>query len=337
MAVRVALLGAGAVSEIVAERAYPKLSDIATVVAVVDQRAERAAAMATALGARAYSSLAEALAAEEVDAVDIRLPHPAHAAAAYEAIAAGKHVLVEKPLATDAAEAAGIVEAATKAGVVLSVAENYQFFEAVHAARRALDAGVIGEVLLVRSHRVCEVAGIWARDGWRTDATRGGGGVLLDQCTHHTNLLRTLVGDITHVHAYASTRREGWVGEDSAVVNCRFESGLIGSQFYSWGTATPEIGAEAYVYGSLGSLEVRVTYDSPGGGVVVFRPNREPEWVHTGGDYFDTFLPTVEDWVRSCAGEHAPGMTGELGVRDLRVVDAAYRSVVSGREERVLP
>src|SRR5205807_2159644 len=81
--------------------------------------------------------------------------------------------------------------------------------EPAQAARRLVDEGAIGDLLVVRAHRIAEVAGIWARDGWRTDAERGGG-VVLDQVTHFTNLLRTLVGEIVEVHAWTSTRAPGW-------------------------------------------------------------------------------------------------------------------------------
>src|SRR5205807_4669556 len=108
--------------------------------------------------------------------------------------------------------AGSIVTAARDAGVALAVAENYKFFEPAYAARRLVDEGAIGDLLVVRTHRIAKVAGIWARDGWRTDAELGGG-VVLDQVTHFTNLLRTLVGEIVEVHAWTSSRAPGWQAE----------------------------------------------------------------------------------------------------------------------------
>jgi predicted dehydrogenase len=318
--VRVALLGCGVVSEILADMAYPHLGDLATVVAAVDSREDRAAAFAARLGARPYTSLAAALAAEQVDAVDVRLPHPLHAAAALEAIAAGCHVMVEKPLAT-----------------VLAVAENYEFLPALATARQLLDAGAVGPVLVARGQRICTVEGIWMRDGWRVDSRRGGGGVLLDQGCHQVHLLRHLLGEITHVHAYASDRHPSWHGEDSVVVNCRVAGGIIAQQLYCWGTSTPQVGAEAYVYGVEGSLEIHLTYGAPGGGVVVHRPDLPGggRWELRGADYHDTFLPTLRDWLLACAGEKPAGMPGEDGLRDLAVVAAAYRSLETGAEVAV--
>lgn len=333
--VRVAIVGCGAVTGMVAERAWPELGELAEVVACVDGRLDRAESTAQRLRCPAFGSLDEALESVEIDAVDVRVPHQAHAAVALEAIGAGCHVLVEKPIATTLDEGRLVVETADAAGVVCAVAENYAFFEPIAVARRALEAGAIGEVLGVRSHRVFEIGGIRARDGWRHDAARAGGGVLVDQGCHHANLLRRMIGEIEAVHAYADDRR-GWVGEDSVSVTARFADGLIGQQLYCWGTPTPANGAEAQVYGSEGSVEIRVMYSAPGGGVVRFGPDRpEGVWLHPDADYDDTFLPTLEDWLRACRGERASRMTGREGLRDLAVVLATYESLRSGREERV--
>ena len=124
-----------------------------------------------------------------IDAADIRTPHAAHADSACDALARGWHVLVEKPLATTLAEAERIRRAAATAGRVAAVAENYPHIQAVRAARDAMAAGAVGDVLTLRSTRAFTLDGVWLRDGWR----RGGGpsgGLLLDQGTHHTSLLR---------------------------------------------------------------------------------------------------------------------------------------------------
>lgn len=337
MRLRVALVGCGVMAGMVAEGAYPAVDELAQVVATVDIRPERAEALAALLGARPYHTLADALAAEDVDAVDVRLPHPQHAGAVLQAVRAGKHVLVEKPLATTVADGVAMVREADRAGVKLAVAENYRFFGAVAAARRAIDEGAIGRLLVLRTQRVLEIGGIWGRDGWRFDASRAGGGVLMDQGCHQVNLMRALAGEITHVHAYAGDRREGWSGEDSAVVNCRFAGGLIGSQLYCWGTPTPAAGAEAYAYGTEGSIELHVTYGGGGqGGVLLQRPGPAGgTWYHQGGDYGATAVPTLSDFLEAVAEDREPAMPGRDGLVDLAVVAAAYRSTETGREEAV--
>jgi predicted dehydrogenase len=91
---RIALLGCGAIGELVARHVYARPDAPARVVAAVDARPERARAVADRLGAQAFTRLADAL--DGVDAVDVRLPHHLHVAAALEALAAGKHVLGEE-------------------------------------------------------------------------------------------------------------------------------------------------------------------------------------------------------------------------------------------------
>ncbi|HWL44444.1 MAG TPA: Gfo/Idh/MocA family oxidoreductase [Ilumatobacter sp.] len=333
---RVAVVGCGAVSAVVGERGYGALRESVELVAAIDLRIERARAVAEQTGARPYESLAQALRDEEIDAVDVRVPHRAHAAVAAEAIAAGKHVMVDKPMATSLDDARSLVSTAAAAGVVLSVAENYTFYEPVLAAARELADGTIGELVAVRTHRVAYLDDVWLADGWRLDRDAGGG-VLLDQGCHFTNILRRTVGEIEAVQAFVSTRAPRWRADDSAVVNCRFAGGLIGQQLYTFASATPAFGAEAYFYGTAGSLEIHTGYVEPTGGLVRYTPEHpDGEWLDTGRIYDETFAPTIDDWVRACRGEQAPTMSGDEGLRDLAVVLAAYRSVQTGSVEPVV-
>lgn len=333
--VRIALVGCGVVSGILVERTYPALGELASVVATVDVRAERAAAAAQALGARPFTRLADALAAGGVDGVDIRLPHGLHAPAALQAVAAGCHVLVEKPLATGIEEGASMVAAAQQAGVVLCVAENYRFLPALHEMRQLIDQGAIGTPLVVRTQRICSIDGVWNRDGWRTEGTGRQSSVLLDQGCHQAHMLRVLAGEIAAVQAVTSRRHPAWRGEDSAVMLCRFASGLAGQVALCWGSPTSVVGAEAYVYGTEGSLELHVGYGEALGALMHHHPGRSSHVDPSGASYEATFVPTVEDWLLACAGERTPGMPGIEGLRDLAVVEAAHRSAQSRREEAV--
>lgn len=335
--IRVLLVGAGAIANYAAKPVYSKLRDQARVVGVVDLNLERAQALASEFGAKPYASLAEALEKEPSEAVDVRTPHPAHHQAVMEAIAAGKHILVEKPIATSYGDALAMVTGARDAGVTLAVAENYSFFEPVRFVRDSIARGDIGELLVSRTHRAVNIDGVWIRDGWRLDAHRSGGGVLIDQGTHFVNLLRNVVGDIQEVHAYASSRKAGWVGEDSAVVNLRFFDGGIGQQLYSWGTLTSEPVVEAAFYGSEGSLEIRTGYDGPGGGVVMFRPDQPggSERILYSAEYDPSAQLLVEDFLAAIRGDSLPIMSGEEGLADLKVVCAMYESIHTGGAVRV--
>ena len=151
---RIALLGCGTLAEILADQIYPSVREAVEVVAAIDVAARAGAAIADKLGARPYGSLAEACAAGDVEAVDIRLPHHLHLEGARLAAHAGLPFLVEKPLAERIDAALEIEAIARSIGPSCGVAENYAFLAPVIAARELLAAGQIGTLLTFRP-RAC--------------------------------------------------------------------------------------------------------------------------------------------------------------------------------------
>jgi len=330
---RVALVGCGAVAEWHADNGYAALTDSVELAAVCDRRNDRAAAIAAPFGARVYKDFDDVLRDGRVEAVDLCVPHPIHASLALKALEAGKHVLVEKPIATNVADAERMVELADRRNLTLCISENYPFLEPFQRARQLIQDGEIGKLVTLRSHRIGFLSGIWLRDGWRQNADLAGGGMLLDQGCHYTNILRMLGGEIVEVSAYAATTRTDWRGEDTATLILRFASGIIGESLYCWGTRTPDVGHEAYAFGDRGSLDVAAwepalvlhRTDLPGGQQVVIE----------SGDYAGSFAFIIEDFALAAQGLRAATMPGSEGLADLRVVMAAYRSIASGRTEKV--
>ena len=299
---RIALLGCGAIGELVARDVYARPAAPARVVAAVDARPDRAHAVGDPLGARAFTRLADAL--DGVDAVDIRLPHDLHAEAALEALAAGKHVLVEKPLATARDDARTMIDAAARAGLTLAVAENYPHLRAVQQARAAL--ADIGDLLAVRTTRVFTLEAVWLRDGWRV-----GAGLLLDQGTHHTSLARQLAGEVAGVSA-AWTTGEGAV--ETLALTLHFASGVLGQALYVWGSPQDSGQAEGSAYGTRGRIDVHVDYDGDA----------------PGENYYDSHRAIVADWVAAIRDARPPLVSGAEGLRDLEVVLAARQSLDEG-------
>jgi predicted dehydrogenase len=169
-----------------AELHLPALARVEGVeaVAVMDVDRARARRVAERFGIARVHDDVEALAAD-VDLVAVCTPPAAHADAALLALAAGRHVLVEKPLTVDLAEADALVEAAE--GKVAAVGFNLRVHRQMVAAREALDAGRLGRLLLVRSHWAAGSRG----SGWRGGA---GGSALWDMGIHHLDLWRLLGG-----------------------------------------------------------------------------------------------------------------------------------------------
>lgn len=330
---RIAVLGCGALAEILAEVVYPAVADAVDVRAVVDIRPDRARRLAERLGARGHASLHEACCADDIEAVDIRLPHHLHLHGAEEAARAQLPFLVEKPLATNLRTALAIEEIACSGGPSCGVAENYAFLAPVLAARRLLAAGAIGELLIVRTARVFELGKEWRRDGWRLAPTEGAQGVIIDQATHVARLLRTVIGQPVEVHAYASSRQGGEAGPDSAAVAFRFPSGVIGTQTYCWACPTPAPPTaipELELFGSQGSISMFICYEGTGGGALLQRPGFADEWHGTGTNYYDSLADVLVEWAGAVRPGREPSCSMREGVRDAAVMSAIAESVDQG-------
>jgi predicted dehydrogenase len=329
----VGLVGCGAVADWHADHGYAHLGEVVRLAAVCDTRADRAEALAGRYAARVFTDLAALLADPTIDGVDLCVPHHLHAPLALQALAAGKHVLVEKPIATTVEDAEKMVALARANGRTLCVSEQYPFSPPFRRARDLIREGEIGQLVTVRTHRVGYIGGIWLKDGWRQNATIAGGGMLLDQGCHYTNIARLMAGEVESVAAFTTTTRSDWVGEDTATLILRFKSGLIGEALYAWGTKTSNVGAECYVYGERGHLRV----DSGAPSLVLYRPDLPDgrKTILAEPQDMRVFASIVEDWALSALGRRQPTMPGTEGLADLRVVAAAYRSAQSGRIEPV--
>jgi predicted dehydrogenase len=327
--VHVALVGCGAIGELVAQHVYATATRGFRLVAAIDPQAERREAVAGALGVPSYPSAQAAVDdGVVIDAADIRTPHARHADTALDALGRGWHVLVEKPLATTLADGERIQRAAAAAGRVAAVAENYPHIKAVQAARDAIAAGAVGDVLALRTTRVFTLDGVWLRDGWR----RGGGpsgGLLLDQGTHHTSLLRYLGGPISQVSAVASGADPGQA--DTLLLTARFASGLAAQSLYSWTAFSLAAEAEGTVFGSQGRIEIRVDYDTDQGGAALWeQPAPGGRAISPAENYYDSHRSIVEDWVSAIRSGGRPLVSLADGLADLAVVLAAARSLEAG-------
>lgn len=322
--IRVALLGAGAMGSIMARDIYPRVADEVEVVAVIDRHPDRCGPLAHGLGARAFPSLAEAMNAVDIDAVDIRLQHSAHAEATLEALAAGLHVLVEKPLAVSLEECEAMIKAAREADRVVAIAENYPHLRSVQAAQLAMAAGDIGDVLTLRTTRAYTLDGVWANTTWR-QGTGPIAGILWDQGTHHTSMIRALAGDVRAVSAAAS--RVNVPGAEVVALTLEMESGLVAQSTYCWGTPAVDSDVEAMVLGSGGRIDIRVDYDGDLGGATVVTPDAEQRSLGAPEGYYDSHRLIVLDWIQAIRGAGAARVDLLSATADVRVVLAAQRSL----------
>ena len=192
--------------------------------------ADRRGAFVTRWGAPAFNSLEALLAASGLDIVLVLTPPAQHLPVAEAAAAAGKHLLVEKPLEFDAARAAALVEVARRAGVTLGVVFQHRFRPAALRLKAALAAGELGQPLAASATiRWWRDAGYFAQPG-RGMRARDGGGVLLTQAIHTLDLLLHLMGPVGEAAAFARTSPLRAIDTEDIVAAClRFSNGTIGT------------------------------------------------------------------------------------------------------------
>jgi predicted dehydrogenase len=197
----------------------------------------------------------DVIAHPDVDVVAICTPSGTHAALALAALEAGRHVVVEKPLALDVDDALRVARAARERGLMVSMISQRRL-EAEHLAlKKALDDGALGELRLAMTNVH------WFRDddyyraaGWRSTTAQGGGS-LMNQGVHNVDLLRWLCGPVESVTAQSGTLAHTIEAEDTTVATLRFVSGALG--VVTTTTATPPgFPATISLYGSRGSVEL---------------------------------------------------------------------------------
>jgi predicted dehydrogenase len=209
----------------------------AQVVAIQDVDLERARPLARELGCRLHATPRK-LFAEEADLAVITAPHPFHAELAIAALRAGKHVLVEKPMAVEVAESDRMLTEADRSGRVLAVGFQQRTRDEVRAARRLVQEGFLGDL------QRADVLSSWPRRRsyfeaapWRGSWRGEGGGVLVNQGQHDLDLLCHLVGPPTRVLAWTGSRLHRIETEDSVQAMLQWHGGATGS----FHTSTAEV------------------------------------------------------------------------------------------------
>jgi predicted dehydrogenase len=251
---RYALIGGAAsiaASHIAALRQLPG----AQIVGLSDVAGERGAARAHELGCPFFENHNAMLAELRPDVAVICTPHPSHAALTIDALRAGAHVLVEKPLAVEVAEADAMIAAADAAGRLLAVNLQHRFRPVVERARTLIDEGEIGP--LVRTLCVeptYRTAAYYRSAGWRGTWRGEGGGVLLNQAPHPLDLLCWLAGMPARVWGWARTRAHTIECEDTAQALLEYPNGAPGYVYFS--TAEPDELGRLEIVGERGALVI---------------------------------------------------------------------------------
>jgi predicted dehydrogenase len=308
---RVALFGCGWIQDF---HARGVLAHDDELVAVANHREESARAFADRYSIPRVTTDWEALAADpEVEAAIVSTPNALHAPQAEALLRNGKHVLVEKPMATSVAECDRMLQAARDGGASLMVAHCWRFRDEVIALRDRIASGELGQVVKTRGYGV---HANWGPTGWFTDPSLAGGGALVDMGVHAIDTARFLLGDPSpdDVCAAIGTRyAEGrYAVDDDGILLIRWSSGTNSVVESGWWQ--PHLGgleADTEIYGTKGYA--RVWPPDP--------PSKDYE--HCTQPMYSA---QVAEFLDAIAERRPPRPSGEDGRVVLQVVEDAYRS-----------
>jgi myo-inositol 2-dehydrogenase / D-chiro-inositol 1-dehydrogenase len=327
-------------------RHLPALAGLpeARVVAVADVHAERLQKLADEHGIeRRYASHEELLADSEIEAVAVLVPAALHAEVAIAALDAGKHVLLEKPLALDLGDADRLLERAAMSDRHVLVAYNLRWHRLVREARRLLAAGAIGEPDVFASSFMSPCAYRAGTEPWRR-TRRTGGGVLAEVASHHFDLWRYLLAD--EPVEVSALGRDGDEEEEASTVHARMSRGTLVTGLFSQRTLEHH---DVEVFGSEGHLRLGIyRFD---GLEVTRHPHRLGDArsrvagmarvmrslpaavasARTGGFYVSSYREEWRHFLAVCRGEAEPECTLGDGRASLALLRAAADSAATGR------
>lgn len=287
----------------------------AELVAVMSSNAERARSFADEHGVQtATTELDELLSAPGLETVWIASPTFLHQRQALAALQAGKHVLLEKPLAMSASEGWELVQAAREANVVLATGYQARYIPGHEEMRRLLGEGAIGQVSVARTYYGVHRPG--PPPEWRQHRDSAHWGALADIGTHHIDLLRMLLGEVAEAKGI-SAHQLGFETDDVDVAALRFETGTLATLAVSTNVWSPHTRVE--LVGTEGALVAEDTSPNGQGSVMLLRPDAEP--LDLSGDRPEAFPRQVDIITRVASGEDLPYATGEDGARNLEILE----------------
>jgi 1,5-anhydro-D-fructose reductase (1,5-anhydro-D-mannitol-forming) len=294
-------------------------------VAVVSRDAGRAAAFAEKHGASSSGTdYGEMLANPDVDVVLITTPNAHHVEQVVAAAAAGKHVLCDKPLGSNAAEAERAVVACRKAGVRLGLNFQTRHHRCFDEAKRMLEAGEIGEIV---SAQIDASSGARPPVGWRTDPDLAGMGSVNNIAVHMYDVLRYLIGsEVTEVSALFDIGREPGI-ELLPMVLMRFENGALAYANGNQATYSPL--NDIVLNGTRGRISGRgITRPGMEGDMTIVTESGERTEHYSSVDCYDR---TVAAFSRALRAGEDPNPSGLDGLRNVQITDAIRESARQGR------
>lgn len=337
---KVAILGAGFITDIHLE-SYRRFIPEAEVVAVYARNAAKAEAFAKKHGIpQWYTDIEEAITRSGCAIVDICLPNFLHADATFRAAAAGKHIIIEKPLAVTLSEADAMIGACDAAGVKLMYAEELCFAPKYERMRQMIGEGAIGNVYMLKQSE--KHSG--PHSDWFYDVSLSGGGVLMDMGCHAIQWFRWMLGNARPLSVYATMstvlHQNRTKGEDNSVMIIEFENGVTAVAENSWAKhggmddRSEAHGTGGVIYADLFMGNAAISYSKNGYGYAMEKADTTVGWSFTVfEEVFNQGYPhELKHFVDCVRNDRQPLVTGRDGRAVLEIIHAAYASAGAGKK-----
>jgi predicted dehydrogenase len=320
--IRWGIIGCGDVTEVKSGPGFYKAAN-SQLVAVMRRNGELAADFARRHEVPRWHDDAEAIIrAPDVDAVYVATPPQSHRDYVLRCAAAGKPVLVEKPMAMDRGQCDEMITACAAAGTALWVAYYRRALPRFLAVRDLVQSGAIGPVRMVSSRQFQPLRDPAAMNPgsppWRIDPARSGGGLFVDMVSHTLDFLDFVFGPIEAVRGFAANQAGAYRPEDIVTAGYRFASGVYGNGAFCYAADRDEEWTE--IVGAQGRIRFSTTKPVPirltRGDTVEEIPVDDPPHVHQ---------PLIQTIVDQLNGRGMCASSGESGARTTWVVDAILR------------
>jgi UDP-N-acetyl-2-amino-2-deoxyglucuronate dehydrogenase len=332
--IRFALVGCGRISSNHFD-ALEKHAERAELVGVCDIEADALATAEARTGAAGFRSLEAMLAGTDADIVIVATPSGIHAHQAEQIAAAGRHVMTEKPMATNWQDGKKMVHVCDEAGVHLFVVKQNRRNATLQLLKRAVEKKRFGRIYMVNINvfwtrpQAYYDSASW-RGTWEFD-----GGAFMNQASHYVDLLDWLIGPVESVQAFTATLARNIQVEDTGVVSIRWRTGALGSMNVTMLTFPKNLEGSITIIGETGTVKV--------GGVAV---NKIEHWSFADADPDDETVEQAsyettsvygfghplyyDNVIKALRGEATPDTDGREGLHSLEVLIAIYLSARDG-------
>jgi UDP-N-acetylglucosamine 3-dehydrogenase len=274
-------------------------------------------------GTRGYGEYATAIADPDIDAVVIAVPPRFHLELTLQALAAGKHVLVEKPAFMCTADYEAVQRARTAASRVVLVGENDHYKPLAVTLRRLLAEGIIGE--MVFAHFTTLAHRLKSADDWRNDEAMAGGDAFFEEGIHWLHLAGSLGPSIVTAHGYRPPVSRS--GPDrrakSLMVAFQYDNQAVGTLYYS--REVPSL-LRGLRLSKLFGRDGIITFES-NGAFVLARGRGWPRLLLPGVRDIRGYQAMYRDFISAIRNGHAPEMSLERAIEDQRLMDQIYASL----------